>query len=225
MATMAAEFDQNQGSDVATRLMALVRSDSSAQRSALTARPYLPGNETARNFADAAHYLCLIHGRSPGVVDLAAGQYVPDFARQWLETAVNGFARERGYITRLAVAAGPQPSTPGHNTSESTVLGQRHAVEVLAKSERSGCALGAAMALVLDWRALREVLDIAAIRFGMDPPPLLLPGVADTREVATAFATTAATERAMLFGAEQIMVQHRALWDLLDARRQARQEQ
>ncbi len=211
--------------DVAAKLMALVQSDSSAGRGSLTARPYLPGNETARNFADAAHYLCLIHGRSPGVVDLAASQYVPPDARQWLEAAVAGFGRERTYITRLAVAAGPQPSTPGHNTSEATVLAQRHAAEVLAKSERSGCALGAAMALVLDWRALREVLDIAAIRFGMEPPPLLLPGVDETRAVATAFATSPATERAMLFGAEQIMRQHRALWDLLDARRQARLEQ
>ncbi|WP_156678881.1 DUF6975 family protein [Sphingomonas profundi] len=222
---MASRPIERDDTDVAARLMALVRSDSSAGRGALTARPYLPGNETARNFADAAHYLCLIHGRAPGVVDLAAAQYVPPAARAWLETAVSGFGRERGYITRLAVAAGPQPSTPGHATSEATVLAQRHAAEVLARSERSGCALGAAMALVLDWRALREVLDIAAIRFGMEPPPLALPGVEETRALAATFATTPAAERAMLFGAEQIMRQHRALWDLLDARRQARLEQ
>lgn len=221
---MASHPADIQHGDVAERLMALVRSDSSAARGALTARPYLPGDETARNFADAAHYLCLIHGRAPGVVDLAAGQYVPPFAREWLEVAVTGFARERGYITALAVAAGPQPSTPGHASSEAAVLGQRHATEVLARSERNGCALGAAMALVLDWRALREVLDIAAIRFGMTPPALLLPTVAETRDVAIAFATTPITERAMLFGAEQIMIQHRGLWDLLDARRQARAE-
>ncbi|TVV72206.1 DUF6975 family protein [Sphingomonas solaris] len=219
MASRAADHDE----DVAERLMALVQSDSSAGRAALTARPYYPGNETARNFADAANYLCLIHGRTPGVVDLAAAQYVPPAARDWLERSVSGFARERGYITRLAVTAGPQPSTPGHAASETTVLGQRHAAEVLAKSERNGCALGAAMALVLDWRALREVLDIAAIRFGIEPPPLTLPTVSETRAVAVAFAVTPATERAMLFGAEQIMIQHRALWDLLDARRQARQ--
>lgn len=221
MASQPVEYEDN---DVAAQLMALVQSDSSAGRGALTARPYLPGNDTARNFADAAHHLCLIHGRAPGVVELAAAQYVPPAARRWLEASVSGFSRERTYLTRLAVAAGPQPSTPGHNTSEAIVLAQRHAAEVLAKSERSGCALGAAMALMLDWRALREVLDIAAIRFGMVPPPLLLPDVADTRSVAVAFATTRAAERAMLFGAEQIMLQHRALWDLLDARRQARLE-
>jgi hypothetical protein len=215
------ETDQD---DVAARLMALVESDSSARRGALTARPYLPGDETARNFADAAYYLCLIHGRTPGVVDLAAVQYVPPFARTWLEAAVSGFARERNYITALAVAAGPQPSTLGHGASESAVVAHRHAAETLARSERNGCALGAAMALVLDWRALREVLDIAAARFGMPPPALTLPNAEETRAVATAFATTPATERAMLFGAEQIMLQHRALWDLLDARRQARLE-
>lgn len=221
MASRLVEFDHG---DVAFRLMALVQSDSSARRGALTARPYLPGDETARNFADAAYYLCLIHGRAPGVVDLAAAQYVPPFARSWLETAVSGFARERTYITQLAVAAGPQPSTPGHAASETAILAHRHAAETLARSERNGCALGAAMALVLDWRALREVLDIAAARFGMTPPALTLPGVEETRAVALAFATTPATERAVLFGAEQIMLQHRALWDLLDARRQARLE-
>jgi hypothetical protein len=221
VASRAIEIDHG---DVAAKLMTLVQSDSSALRGALTARPYLPGDETARNFADAAYYLCLIHGRTPGVVDLAAGQYVPPFARAWLEAAVSGFVRERTYITSLAVAAGPQPSTPGHGASESAVVAHRHAAETLAKSERNGCALGAAMALVLDWRALREVLDIAAARFGMTPPKLLLPGVDETREVAVAFSTTPATERAMLFGAEQIMLQHRALWDLLDARRQARLE-
>jgi hypothetical protein len=219
MASRAVETDH---SPVAERLMTLIQSDSSAGRAALTARPYYPGADTARNFADAANYLALIHGRSPGVVDLAAAQYVPPFARGWLETAVSGFARERAYITHLAVTAGPQPSTPGHAASEATVLGQRHAAEVLAKSERNGCALGAAMALVLDWRALREVLDIAAIRFGIEPPPLGLPTVEETQALATTFAVTPATERAMLFGAEQIMIQHRALWDLLDARRQAR---
>lgn len=222
---MVSEAAESGDQSVSSRLMALVQSDSSAGRAALTARPYYPGNETARNFADAANYLCLIHGRAPGVVDLAAAQYVPPFARAWLEQAVAGFVRERAYITRLAVAAGPQPSTPGHASSEATVLGQRHAAEVLARSERNGCALGAAMALVLDWRALREVLDIAAVRFGMEPPPLSLPTVEETYEVAAAFATTHATERAMLFGAEQIMVQHRALWDLLDARRLARLDQ
>jgi hypothetical protein len=37
-------------------------------------------------------------------------------------------------------------------------------------------------------------------------------------------AGAAAVERALLFGAEQIVVQHHGLWDLLEARSEARGE-
>lgn len=177
---------------------------------------------SARGLADLIHYLCTLHGRYPGVIDYASQRAVEPAARTWFAQATYAFAGERAYLARLAVAAGPVPSTPGAAATDSTVLGQRHAIEMLAQSERHGCALGAAMALVLDWRDIRVVLDTAATRFGVEPPPYAGADRAVVTELADAFATGSVVQRALLFGAQQILHQHRGLWDLLEARHQAR---
>jgi hypothetical protein len=197
-------------------------------RSGSAAHPYLKseellqGPEAARNLSDAVHFICMLHGRHPGVVDHASARCVDRSARSWLEAGARAFAAERGLLARLAVAAGPIPSTPGGAATESTVLAQRHAVEMLASSERNGCAIGAAAALMIDWSSIRLVLEAAARRFGAEAAP---PGGEDPAAVAAfaeAYATSAGIERAALFGAEQIAIQHHGLWDLLEARQQAR---
>jgi hypothetical protein len=177
---------------------------------------------TGRDLADLIHYLCVLHGRYPGLVDHAAARVVEPDARAWLTDATYAFAGERAYLARLAVSAGPVPSTPGAGGTDAAVLGQRHAMETLALSERRGCALGAAMALALDWAAIRTCLDSAAARFGVDSPaypaadPEIIVGLADH------YAAAPQVQRALLFGAQQILVQHHGLWDLLEARQQAR---
>jgi hypothetical protein len=176
----------------------------------------------ARDLADLIHYLCVLHGRYPGLVDHAAARVVEPEARAWLTHATYAFAGERAYLARLAVAAGPVPSTPGSGGSDAAVLGQRHAMETLALSERRGCALGAAMALVLDWAAVRTCLDSAAARFGVDVPQYPAADRDSVAALADLYAAAAPVQRALLFGAEQILVQHRGLWDLLEARREAR---
>ena len=95
---------------------------------------------------------------------------------------------------------------------------------MLARSDRAGCAMGAAMAMVLDWRAVRIVLDAAGTRFGVNTPGCILPDVRDTVAAASAAAETPGIERAMLFGAQQLLIQHRGLWDLLEARQLARRD-
>jgi hypothetical protein len=197
-------------------------------RSGSAAHPYLKsvallqGADAARNLSDAVHFLCMLHGRHPGVVDHASNRCVDSAARLWLESSALGFAAERALLTRLAVAAGPVPSTPGGAATESTVLAQCHAVEMLAQSERNGCAIGAAAATIIDWSSIRPVLEAAARRFGADAPPAAYEGPASVAAFAEAYATSAAIQRAALFGAEQIAVQHHGLWDLLEARQQAR---
>ena len=104
------------------------------------------------------------------------------------------------------------------------LIGQRHALEMLARSDRAGCALGAAMALVLDWRAIRSVLDAAAKRFSVDAPVCLLPNADETGEAAAALVDHPRVERALMFGAQQILIQQRGLWDLLESRQQARKD-
>jgi len=192
------------------------------------AHPYVASDEllrgpgASRNLADAVHFLCMLHGRHPGIVDLAAARVAEPAARLWLEDTAEAFAAERHYLTRLAVAAGPVPGTPGGGASEAAVLAQRSALATLAESEREGCALGAAIGLAADWTRVRGVLDSAARRLGVEVAPVSLPSLESSRAVAEAAAAAPARERALLFGAEQILVQHHGLWALLEAREQAR---
>jgi hypothetical protein len=164
----------------------------------------------------------MLHGRFPGVIDLAAERSDEPAARDWLSRNAEAFAAERQYLTRLAVAAGPVPGTPGGGASEAAVISQRSAVATLARSERSGCALGAALGLAADWARIRSVLDAAARRFGFDAPASSLSGLDEVRAVAEAVAGGPSVERALVFGAEQILLQHHGLWALLEAREQAR---
>ncbi|MBX9813858.1 MAG: hypothetical protein K2X76_04080 [Sphingomonas sp.] len=176
----------------------------------------------ARDVADAVHALCLLHGRHPGLLDHALRRHPKGPWSGWFESAVTAFAQERALLAKLASAVGPQPSTPGQAESEATILAQRHALETLAGSDRQGVALGASVALVGDWLALRPLIEIAAERFGLACPGCRLPRHDETATVAAAAATTPAVERAMAFGAQQVLAQHRGLWSLLEARASAR---
>ncbi|MDB5692077.1 MAG: hypothetical protein JWO81_1140 [Alphaproteobacteria bacterium] len=177
--------------------------------------------DSARNLADFLHFLCILHGRYPGIVDHAAARIVDPGPRAWVAEAAYAFAGERAYLARLAVSAGPVPSTPGGAASDAAVFGQRHAIEMLAQSERHGCALGAAMAVILDWAAIRFALDGAAQRYGIEPPPYAAADTDRIAGVADGF-TAGAAQRALLFGAEQVLVQHYGLLDLLESRAAAR---
>jgi hypothetical protein len=194
------------------------------------AHPWCSGAASAqagtasRDFADLVHHLCVLHGRYPGLVDHAAGRVTDPAARTWLTNASYAFAGERAFLARLAVAAGPVPSTPGSAGSDAALLGQRQAMETLARSEREGCALGAAIALVLDWAAIRRALDAAASRFGVEAPEFTAGESGRLIALVDGSARSAPMQRALLFGASQVFHQHYGLWDLLDARRQARAE-
>jgi hypothetical protein len=211
-------------SDRSDLLIRLVQAEGSSCHTYVNSAELRNGRYATRNLADAVHYLTSLHGRFPGVIDMAANRVATPGAGSWLVKATDGFAAERGYLTKLVVAAGPQPSTPGQAECESAVIGQRHALEMLAQSDRDGCAIGAAIALVLDWHGVRAALDIAAVRMSVDIPECSLPGDDDAREIASLVATSPAIERAMSFGAQQLIGQHRGLWDLLEARQLARGE-
>lgn len=207
---------------MAETLDTLVSHEGTGAHSYILSGKLLADRNAKRNLADAAHYLCVLHGRHPGVIDYAATKVTEDDPRQWLAAAADAFARERAYLTKLSVAVGPIPSTLGQAQCEAAVASQRHAIEMLAQSERRGCALGAAIALSLDWLTIRAILDSAAERLDITPPPCLLPDVRRTADMVTGFSQSEAIERAMNFGAQQILSQHRGLWDLLSAREEAR---
>ncbi len=174
------------------------------------------------DIADIAHFLCILHGRHPGVVDHAATKTADVAAREWLVAAMDGFSAERAFLTRLTVAAGPISGVRTEDQSNATVLAQRKALEMLSQSDRNGCALGASFALVLDWQAIRPLLEQVAIKLGVEPRSVALPSVDSTNLLNTELSQSSAVERAINFGADQILTQHRGLWQLLEARRNAR---
>jgi hypothetical protein len=106
-----------------------------------------------RDLGDAIHVLCAVHSTRPDLIEIVASTAAPGGASPWLEAALAGFAVERAILVQLTAAAGPLPSTPGQAQTAAALTAERHAMEMLARSERTGVGLGAAAALVLDWRA------------------------------------------------------------------------
>ncbi len=174
------------------------------------------------DIADIAHFLCVLHGRHPGVVDHAATKTADVVAREWLVEAMDGFSAERAFLTTLTVAAGPISGVRSEDQSNATVLAQRKALEMLSQSDRNGCALGASFALVLDWQAIRPLLEKVAIKLGVEPRKAILPSAEATHVLNAELSQSSAVERAINFGVDQILTQHRGLWQLLEARKNAR---
>lgn len=172
-----------------------------------------------RDLADALHCLCLLHGHRPGLIDIARDRDGSPENGERLAEAAAGFSGERDWLTRLIAALGPTPATVNQTAAENAIATQRHALEMLAASDRRGVALGAASALVADWHAVRVALDRIGDRLGLSPPPSALPPATD---FAALFPAAPAQARAFHFGAQQVLAQQRGLWALVDARAEAR---
>ena len=181
------------------------------------------GRDSGRDLADAVHLLCSLHGRYPGLIEIALQRCPKGAVQDWLMRASEGFERERLYLVRLTAAVGPLPSTPGAAETETSLVAARHALETLAMSERGGCALGAAPALVGDWGPIRRILDRAAARVSIEAPAPSLPDEGSVVGIIDRGADSPASQRALAFGGEQLLLQHRALFDLLEARAEARE--
>ena len=207
---------------VAEAQLARVAADGCARHPHLNALLESSGPNSGRDLADAVHLLCSLHGRYPGLIEVALQRCPSSAAQSWLEHASEAFERERLYLVRLTAAVGPLPSTPGAAETEAALVAARHAIETLAASERRGCALGAATALMADWPAIRAVLDRAADRVGMQRPTLTLPDADSIVRVIADGTEGLASERALGFGGEQLLLQNRGLFDLLEARAGAR---
>ena len=177
------------------------------------------------DLADAAHFLCLLHGRYPGLIDYAATRSADPQVGKWLARACEGFVGERALLAKLTVAAGPITSTPGQDKCTPAIIHLRGALNALSQSDREGCALGAAFALVLDWFMIRDVLDVIGQRTGLEPRPTTLPSRDETLELGAQLGSNRSIGRAMGFGASQMLVQHRIFWDMLGERAQARRAQ
>ena len=222
--SQAAALVGAQSASVAEAQLARVAAEGCARHSYLNALLEASGRHSGRDLADAIHLLCSLHGRYPGLIELALQRCPKGPVQDWLARASEGFERERLYLVRLTSAVGPMPSTPGAAETESSLVAARHALETLAMSERGGCALGAATALVGDWWPIRRLLDRAAARVGTESPAPSLPDESSVVVAIDRGTETPASARALAFGGEQLLLQHRALFDLLEARAEARGE-
>lgn len=207
---------------VAEAQLARVASEGCARHSYLNTLLEASGRHSGRDLADAVHLLCSLHGRYPGLIELALQRCPKGPLQEWLSRASEGFERERLFLVRLTSAVGPLPSTPGAAETESSLVAARHALETLAMSERDGCALGAATTLVGDWWPIRRLLDRAATRAGTESPAPSLPDDLSIIAVIGEGSAAPAQARALSFGGQQLLLQHRALFDLLEARAEAR---
>ena len=213
---------ESQPVSVAAGQLARVAGDGLARHSHLAALLDGTGRHCGRDLSDSVHLLCSLYGRYPGLVEIALQRCPKGPVREWLIHASEAFERERLYLVRLTASVGPLPSTPGAAETESSLVAARHALETLAMSERDGCALGAATALVCDWWPVRRLLDRAAARVGTEAPAPSLPDEASVVSIIDHATVTAGSARALAFGGEQLRRQHRALFDLLEARAEAR---
>jgi hypothetical protein len=209
---------------VAEAQLARVAGEGCARHSYLNTLLEASGRHSGRDLADAVHLLCSLHGRYPGLIEVALQRCPKGAVQDWLARASESFERERLYLVRLTSAVGPLPSTPGAAETEASLVAARHALETLAMSERNGCALGAATALVGDWWPIRRLLDRAATRVGTESPAPSLPDEVSVVAIIQQGTEAPASARALAFGGEQLLLQHRALFDLLEARAEARGE-
>ena len=168
--------------------------------------------------ADIAHFMCVSHGRHPGVIDHAATKIIRDDAREWLVKAIDAFAAERAFLTKLTVSAGPMNGHSGQDKISALLASQAKNFEMLATSDRAGCAAGAAIAFTLDWHATRPMLDGTALLLGITPPACNLPGCEETLMLAQSMNESPRIERAIMFGASQLLAQQRSLWKIIAAR-------
>jgi hypothetical protein len=175
------------------------------------------------DLTDAMHALCAVHGAHRGLADQAREHPAVGATAGWLDRVARALADERGYLARAVSASGCLPSTPGQAATDAALGVQRQAFYLLARSDRVGVSTGATAALALEWPAIRAVIDRAADAYGLSLPAPTLPDPEETAAMLDRLDDGAGVRRAMLFGARALLDQHRALWNLLEARTRARQ--
>src|SRR5437763_1677699 len=136
MTRAAIARDASKPVSVAEAQLARVAGDGCARHPHLNGLLEAAGRHSARDLADSVHLLCNLHGRYPGLIEIALQRCPKGEARSWLEHASEAFERQRLYVVRLTSSGGTLPSTPGAAGTEASLHAARHALQTLATSER-----------------------------------------------------------------------------------------
>ncbi len=205
-------------------LVVLLEKDGSIAHPYFSALCRNPEQAQSADLADIAHFFCLMHGRFPGVIDHAAGHSPNEHMRFWLGQTGEAFAAERALLRKLTVSAGAIVSTVGQDQCNSVVIGARNSLDMLAQSDRNGCAFGAAIALAIDWIYFRDILNYIALRVGIDARETTMPSLDRNYGLLCEYDNDPVMRRAIIFGISQMLAQHRAIWDLMQSRRDSRND-
>lgn len=182
------------------------------------------GRAIGLDLADAIYWLAQLHGGAAGLVDGASLRARSPEERTFLTRAFDAWQSERKALSTLVVAVGPIPSTSGQFGDEVTTVAIAGAIATLATSDRAGVALGAATALIVEWHGLRTLMDRAADRFAATIPRCILPTQTELLATVVGFVETPVIERAVTFGACQLLRQHGEFVGLLERRAKAREK-
>ena len=212
------------GSNTADALLAIVQSGGSGAHPYVQRMTQASATSERGPIADSLHYLSILHGRQPSLAELAAQLGDRNAPREWLVAAKHSFAGERVRLSQLSVAAGAAPAHRGRTNFEQLVRQQREALLTLVRSDRRGCLVGVVAALLLDWEAVNDALDSMARRIDLAPFERSnhWPSRDMTLRIVAELGQDPAMSRAILFAAQQLIAQHHAFWNLLDARDAAR---
>jgi hypothetical protein len=171
--------------------------------------------------ADLPHLVARLH-EAPGVVELVHQHALVPDAQDFIADAAAAFTVERLYIADLISAAGRPPGTPNEAATVAASRDQRRVLSLIGASERPGCGLGATIALLLDWPSIRQALDAASKPLGVPPPRCALPVAGEIKEMLALVDLASLPQRNIVFGARQLLAQHCSLWDIAEARADAR---
>src|SRR3954447_18037229 len=86
---------------VAEAQLARVAGDGCARHPHLNSLLEATGPHSARDLSDAVHLLCSLHGRYPGLIEIALQRCTDGDGQAWLGRASEAFERERLYLVRL----------------------------------------------------------------------------------------------------------------------------
>src|SRR5947209_13014285 len=91
----SAALARRQSLSVAEAQLARVAGDGCARHSYLNALLVASGRHAGRDFADAVHLLCSLHGRYLGLIEIALQRFTTGPVQDWLLRASEAFERER----------------------------------------------------------------------------------------------------------------------------------